>query len=735
MINDSFDTFKHAVELAAERWRERAYEEYMTGFLTKTIKQATVLNIPEGTTHETKEAILKESTSSIAATAKKVVNNALLDEHNSLHNVDMAHEISSPKNFNESVQQLLAEHIYNEAKDRATVLENEFEAGTMNNFKSEEVLEHIESSFESLQFDTRFDNGVALRKKMKFLLSLEAEDVVSDIKADVAKLVEETEAKNSVIRDAVTQINEKREEIEDKLNGTEDDDDDDEGEEEEGSEDKKGSEGDESSDDGFATENYSLSREDLYTVHITTGLRGVDISTENFNRIYDENSFSKEAAEEILKDFKELDGIDADTISEDDEDALSLSSVTDAVYDDGDSGSESAEMDYVDDNDERIEIDSSKFEYNEEDYEAEDLDGSEESEEAMAREVFPLSFEKLNNRSVSYTPKMAAYLALSKDSGKKFFDCVNNRSLEMIRLLSKEDNPMDEVEKDKTNNEIEKKIEHINNLKGDTEKFMDNMGILGILSGDYQRTDDPLDNAVKSMFKPEILEPKGSPDISKEDLHAHELAEILKIGLEISEVKDNIVKGVNVNGNGKTLGYLNELLNEKMFELDPTERVDIENKLDALQSIESVIPISEVANIQAFMSKTANADAPDRIEIPSLKDIDGYGYSFNDEIEKIKKECHKNYKDRFAGKHTVVNFDIDKLVDFIADERDTSKFDTNMFERILAKCSENVDITNSTEGLVILNKARVLTTAFVTADRLGMFSKEEIKRLQRTFYG
>ena len=77
MINDSKEDFSTAVNIKADEWRNRSYEEHMVGFLTKTIKQSTTLNIPDNTETSTKEAIFKESTATIGETAKRVINNAL----------------------------------------------------------------------------------------------------------------------------------------------------------------------------------------------------------------------------------------------------------------------------------------------------------------------------------------------------------------------------------------------------------------------------------------------------------------------------------------------------------------------------------------------------------------------------------------------------------------------------------------------------------------------------------
>lgn len=777
MINDSKEDFSTAANIKADEWRNRSYEEHMVGFLTKTIKQSTTLNIPDNAETSTKEAIFKESTATIGETAKRVINNALLDEKNTMHNVDFAHEIANPGSFSESVQKLLAEHIYNEAKDRVDVLEAEFDSGKFNNLSIEQVMNHIDHAFESITFDSQFNNGKELKRKMDMLLSLEGESVIDSIKEDVNKLITETEAKNSVVRDAVTQINEKREEIEKKVNG--DSVDPNAESDKEVGEAAEESEKEEKKDEVQASEgwygkalrkNKKYKKSDLYKKYDMSV--DVDISRESLHKSFDENSFSREAAEQILQEFQELDGIKTDSLKENDN-VFSLSDGEEQQNDDLTEGSDSGEIEsqentYTDDDGKEIEVDQDKFQYDEnkfkakepkkDEYDDEDEDDNddsnssdeddwgsssdddddwgsdwddEESEEAFAKDFMPLSFEKLHHRTITPTNKLAAYLAFTKDGGQFFFNEVSRRATEMYGLLSKEDSVADNIDKDTINKEIEDKVEKVEKVKEDTEKLMNDFGILGILSGSFQRTDSPVHNAVTSLFKPTILTPKDSKDISKEDLHAHELAEILKIGMSISEIKSEIADGIDIRGNKSKLGYLDELLNEKMFNLEPGEKMEVESKIKALQSIESIIPIEEAISMKVFASKSANTDdKSDRITISSLKDIDAYGYSFDDEIAKIKTEVEKNYKKQFEGKHTIVNFDIMRLVDFVVDEVDTTKLDTNLYESIISKIVDKIDVTKSSEGLIVLNKARCLTTSFVAADKLGMISKDELRNIR-----
>ena len=307
-------------------------------------------------------------------------------------------------------------------------------------------------------------------------------------------------------------------------------------------------------------------------------------------------------------------------------------------------------MSYTDEDDEPIEINNSVFEYDENNEIKPDV----LSEESMAKDFMPLSFKKFCGRSVKPNNKLIAFLAVTPDGGKQFFNTIRARSVEMYNMLSREDAVADTISNDKINEQIEARLNETQELEDKTNKIIDNMGILGILSGDYQRTDNAVQNAVNYLVKPEIIKPKDTPNISTEELHEHELAEIFKLAIKIADIKNDIVDGVDVLGNKQQLGYLEELLNEKMFEIDTVEKADVENKVKALQSIESMIPIQEIINMKVFESKSAGTDVKEKITLDSLKDIDAYGFCYLDEIEEIKKNVEKKYKDRVGDDHRSV---------------------------------------------------------------------------------
>lgn len=738
MVNDNKNDFMSVVNNAAEEYRKRSYESCMEGFMSSMIKEAVTIDAPKNVELGTdeKQAMLDTVTETIKNSANEFVKNAVVEETGTLYNVNVAHEIVNPKNLTESVMQLVAAHVYDEADDRAKMLEADFDAGKINNMSFEDAAKYVDTIYEPL-FIQQLDNGKNLKKGLEVLMSTEGAELVDDIKDTVSKLVLETEAKNSVIREAVSEINETKAEIEKKINGETDE----EKEAKENGDDTSTSSDD--SDSGLddemgdaeqATEglfikavkrnknNKSLSCEDLFTVR---EIGGTAIqSGEDWSTNYDSTSFSREAAEDILDQFRELDdGIDPSTVNDDEAYSVSNDDGESSIDNEGSSNAESAENTYEDDDGNVIEEFQSS-------YDGEITPDPIPSIEAMVQKIMPMNLKKIGTTKFEPSSKLTAFLALQKDGGKTFFDVMRNRVAHATEMLDKTENDVIEgIAKSDIEKQIADTCDKINATEEGVSKLLEDMGIAGILDNKFQRTGNPVDNALKSMFNPEILKPMTVDAASQEELHEHELADIFKLALKISDVKSEIADRSDIIGNKEQLGYLEELINEKMVNLEPNEKFEVESKVEALQSIESQISLSDLMDMKVFHSTTEGEDN-ERVTLNSLKDIDAYGYSFFDEAEKIKESVRKNWEDKLKNSGVKYNVDTDKLVEFILEEQDTTKVDSNIFEKVLSKLAQDKTIENSTEALILRNKAKAITTSYITADKLGFLSKEDISDIR-----
>lgn len=731
MVNDNKNDFMSVVDNASKEYKKRSYESCMEGFMSSMIKDAVTIDAPKnvelGT--DTKEAILNEVTKTIKDSAKEFVNNAVNEETGALYNVNVAHEIVNPKNLTESIMQLVAAHVYNEADDRAKMLEADFDAGKINNMSFEDAAKYVDTIYEPL-FIKQLDNGKNLKKGLEVLMSTEGAELVDDIKDTVSKLVLETEAKNSVIREAVSEINETKAEIEKKINGETD-------EEKEAKENSDNSSSDDTStndadmgDAAQATEgllikamkrskkNKMLSCEDLFSMR---DIGGTSIqSGEDWSTNYDPTSFSREAAEDILDQFRELDdGIDPKTVNDDEAYSVSGDNGESCIDNQGSSTAESTENDYEDDNGNVIEEFQSS-------YDNEITPDPIPSLEAMVQNIIPMNLKKIGTHAFEPSSKLTAYLALQKDNGKMFFDTMRTRASHAFEMLNKtEGDVIEGMAKSDIDKQLTDTCEKINATEEGVNKLLEDMGIAGILDNKFQRTGNPVENAVNSLFNPELIKPMTKDMASKEELHEHELADIFKLALKISDVKSEIADRSDIIGNKEQLGYLNELLNEKVVNLEPNEKFEVENKIKALQSIESQISLSDLMDMQVFCSEKDGNDNQ-RVTLTSLKDIDAYGYSFFEEAEKIKKEVRSNWNEKLKNSGVKYNFYTDKLVELILEEEDTTKIDSNIFEKVMSKLAADKTIENSSEALLIRNKAKAISTAYITADKLGFLSKEDI---------
>ena len=250
------------------------------------------------------------------------------------------------------------------------------------------------------------DNHEKLKQSLRTILSIEGTDFVKSVKDDVAQMVDETEAKNAIIRDAVATIAKQKAEIEEEVNGEAETvnvgDKEGPGSGDDTSTDEPAKDGDTLSEPGESggeekpeesgeldtpeepVENesvpdvedtteggesqeswnnrYEYSSEDFIQVYKTKERFAFDKSEEHLN--FDKDAFSREAAEAILDEFRELDdGIDTDSIDDNDDDVLSTAEDNQEGENAGGEDAESTE--YFDNDYNPIVINEEVFEHKE----------------------------------------------------------------------------------------------------------------------------------------------------------------------------------------------------------------------------------------------------------------------------------------------------------------------------------------------------------------------------------
>lgn len=734
MINNNKNEFMNAVKIKADEFRQKSFEAYMCSFLKSIIKGSTVVDVSDQLTLNDKTKMLDMVKGTIDKLSTQIVNGSTLkDETSAIYDVNIAGELENPKTLTEQAAKNIADAVSDETEDRTKVLEAQFETGEFKSADPEEIVEKVDSSFESFKLNKT--NNSNLSKKMKFILSVEGEELIESIKSDVLGLINETENKNSIVREAISDINERKDQIEEQINGDDSnesstDDKKTDASNETSSNETNGQDVEQNSSETLKRCRRSFRTSPLITindlVYVTSAkydnsTEGLDVGNE-----YDRSSFSREEAEQMLKEFRENDdGINIENV-DDNDNTLSTSdddSVTDTndIDPNTDTDAESSENDYSDDEGKTIDVDTSKFDYGSD--ENPEIEPDSISEEALAKKILPLSLNKLrDNTPVINTNKLALFLACKEDRGTEFFNNINGRVIMITDLLSKEGLTDDN---DPINQKLKETIDTTTTLKDKVHDLTEDLGILGILDGKYQRTDDAASNAVKSLANGVLL--------SKESLEENKYAKILKIALSMGDVVSDISKNIDVSGNREKLGDLEELLNEELVSIpDAGDRADIESKVKALQSIESVCPFEDVVNMQVFISKSN--ENPNKLTLNSLKDIDAYGFCYLDEIAAIEDKIKSKFADQMKTQKgdNVVNFDIHQLVEYVAEERDTTKINTNLYEQVISKLVDNKTIETSMEALFIRNKAKTMITGLIAADKLGYMSKEDVISLQNS---
>lgn len=734
MINNNENEFMNTVNMKAAEFKQRAYESYLCSFLKSVVKQATQVDVSDQLSLNERTKMVDVVKGTIDKLSKNIVNNSTLkDETESIYDVNIAGEIENPSNLTDNAAKNIAHAISDEADDRVKVLKTQFETGEFKADDPEKVVEKVDSSFESLVLGKVRANE--LSTNMKQLLSTEGEELIESIKDDVLGLINKTENKNAIIREAISDINERKDQIEEKINGDDSEEDNKDTKKEETENETSSNDNDDNKVEENSSEsllrcrkafrtgrinNFLTSSDLVYTTsaRTTNSSEGLDVGSE-----FDISSFSREEAEQMLNDFRENDdGINLNNVS-DNENTLSVSDDdtnedTSDVDPDTNPEAESSENTYENDEGEIIDINSDKFYYGTE--ENPEIEPEEISEEALAKKILPLSLNKLRDETpVVNVKKLATFLACKEDRGVEFFNCINGRVVMLTDLMSKENIADD----DPINQKLRDTIDISNTVKDKVHDLTEDLGILGILDGKYQRTDDAASNAVKSLANGVLL--------SKESLEENKYAEILKIAMSMGDIISDISNNVNIVGNREKLGDLEELLNEKLLDIpDSGDRSDIESKVKALQSIEAFVPFEDIVNMQVFVSK--ENDAPDKIKLDSLKDIDAYGFCYVDEIEDIVNKITDKFKDQMIMKNGdhVINFDIHELVNYVAEDKDTTKIQTNLYEQVISKLVENKTIQNSTEALILRNKAKAMITTLITADKLNLMSDHDVQIIQ-----
>lgn len=733
MINNNKQEFMNTVSMKADEFKKRSFEACIQSFLKSVITKSTNVDVSDQLDLNDKTKMIDVVTSTIKNVSKEIVeNSSLKDETNALYDVNIAGEIENPQTLAEKAAKNIAEAVKNETNDRKDVLEAKFECNEFKTLTPEQVLAKVDNSFESVSFSK--ENSKILNQKMRMLLSIEGQELIDSIKTDVLDIVNETEAKNTIVREAIGEINKRKDQIEDEINGDESKT----TNEQESQQDNNDASSDEQNDknvDQNSSEALNRCRRAFKSKPVVTINDLVFTTSSNISNSaesltidseFDKLSFSREEAETILNEFRESeDGIDVDNV-EPTEDTLSVSDngKNDSFLINSDKKeAESAENNYENDDGEVIEVNNDVFNYGTVDNP--EIKPDEISEEALAKLILPLSINKFRNNTALINDKnLTCFLATNEDHGEEFFRCIDGRVKMFVDMMSKENIADD----DPINVKLQEVISKTNDIKENVETIANDLGILGILDGKYQRTNDMCANAVKSVIIDAQIS-KESLDTLKNDKDSivYKYADIIKIAISMDDITKEIASNVDVSGNREKLGDLEELLNEKMMDVkDPADKADLEIKIKALQSIESIVPFEDVINMQVFVSK--NDEKRDKITIDSLKNIDSYGYCYCDEIEAIEKKIADKYGDYVKNVNNV-NINIHDLVNYVAEEKDTTKINSNFYEKVIAKLVENKTISNSTEALIYKNKARAMVTGFIAADKLGFLGENDITNI------
>lgn len=103
-MSDAKDYFLGNVQFRATEFQQKSFEACMESFIKTVVKKSTEIDVPDEVSTSDKVKLANEVKTSIDAATTQIVTNAKLnDETSSYFNVNLAGEITNPKNISENI--------------------------------------------------------------------------------------------------------------------------------------------------------------------------------------------------------------------------------------------------------------------------------------------------------------------------------------------------------------------------------------------------------------------------------------------------------------------------------------------------------------------------------------------------------------------------------------------------------------------------------------------------------
>lgn len=654
------------ISTESDRSRSELYDKYLTKFLDKLVAHSTSVYLPETMPKEQQIDSLNLYTDTVHKFSSDII-----ESKNKMYEFDNVIQITTPKNFSETIASTIAEYVVVDKDVQSKYVENVVNQKVNSNESYESIYNFIQKEFSKEDF---FDKQVVkdMAFKVKHVCALETVDVVSEIRHEVEENVKNTEAKNQIFRKALELIEERKDKLEEK-NGVKT--------EEESTDDTSG---DDNNNNSESSDNGDNS--------------GDNSNEDSGNDNGDNNNNGDQSGESFISL----------------ENALVHGGEVDSSYFDIENGGTSSDstarniMSTSDDEDGDSVPEENNEELSEEEEggEIETEDGGSVSEEDFCKLIAPKSLNKFINSPTINPKKLAQYVLTKEDFGNEFVSNIVSR-MNYIRGLAVEEG----LESFSGTGEVDPiyiKLHDITKSLDVTREIRDNATFdlqnIGFVKLDELNADEPFGQVVV-----DVLNGKRADSVESQMVYS---------AFRKNEINREIRAGRDLSRNLDKLGSVEEFMNETLDSLPASERNILESRLKSIQSLESSIDFSlivDTAKIKSSMEKKIIAKDKEAFEMSGI---------WTDNTEMYKDVLSKLQQDKVV-KDAAVNVDLDYVLKCALNGDNPCN---SVFERILSKLRSAEGYGNLKEGQQY-NVGKTILTTFVAANKLGFLSDADRHKL------
>lgn len=542
------------ISAESDRSRSELYDKYLTKFLDKLVAHSTSVYLPETMPKEQQIDSLNLYTDTVHKFSSDII-----ESKNKMYEFDNVLQITTPKNFSETIASTIAEYVVVDKDVQSKYVENVVNQKANANESYESIYNFIQKEFSKEDF---FDKQVVkdMAFKVKHICALETVDVVSEIRHEVEENVKNTEAKNQIFRKALELIEERKDKLEEKNGIVKEEENND---TEEGTDDNGG---DNSSSDGE------------------------DSGNDNSNDNQSGESFI--SLENALVHGDEVDSsyFDIENGGTDDSTARNIMSTSD-------------------DGEEMPNEEGEEMSEEEDGGEVETDDGETVSEESFCKLVAPKSLNKFIKSPTINPKKLAQYVLTKEDFGNEFVSNIVSR-MNYIRGLAVEEGLESFAGSGEVDpiymklHEMDKTLEVTRELRDNASFDLQNIGFVKL---DELNADEPFGQTVVDVLN-------GKRDESVE-------SQMVSAAFRKNDINREIRAGRDLSRNLDKLGSVEEFMNETLDSLPASERNILESRLKSIQSLESSIDFSlivDTAKIKSSMEKKIIAKDKEAFEMSGI---------------------------------------------------------------------------------------------------------------------